>query len=1127
MISQFLNNEPRYLEPMLDALESWAAKTFSSKENDTPKHGFMVWQENFIMLLWLSHLLLAPFDLSSMSSGNAGIRLPGSLLHVDLPTTIPPIAKRLVHMSTYHLSLPSKAREAAGTLLVRLALRTDMHRIGLQTRLIEWSLSSIRVQSDTAGPTSIYGSLGVLSFLAGFIVSAENEILKPLLSRMYSVIEHAKFDSSPSSAVTNISASARKVIIKIERALAVAEMRIDSKSSVGSSPSLGEGALEGIIDHFLTALEDKDTPVRFAASKGLSVVALELEPDMVEQIIDMIEERLYEDTLCKEPYGGAGLLTKPELDLRAVSVSRWHGLILALSQLIFRGSNPPNTVLAKVISSLDIALRFEQRSSLGNSVGTSVRDAACFGLWALARRYSTADINSCDLSKPGSHDGTIGPTLQDRVGTSHSTADAAISDCTNDALSTLQILANQLVLAATLDPAGNIRRGASAALQEFIGRHPDEIEHGIDLVQVVDYHGIALRSRAMAQIAVSVSRFGLGYWHSILGGLLDWRGVRSGDASCRRDAARALGLLAYSRGPEMVASTLSILRHQCHACETRNVEERHGLILAMSEIVSRWAFVDLDQRLQISVTTEGELAELWPFTFSGGGSPKQSKKRIQATDTKQLHSTFTYEAVCSLIAGLVDCSFHSKLRYPSPTEQRECLESLEISLRLSDDTVLAASTKAAKALFQILECGTREDTVSQWSQILSDPRSRSREGSMVGVTAALGAIYQQIRASPSQKLIIDTLVSLVGNEHDIGLRCTALESLTLGVLESNGRTLLYLLRDRLTFLVISEKIAQALHACLNDYTTDRRGDVGSLIRSEAINATAVILRKGLLSLRERQGMAARICGLAVEKLDKVRARAWKCLQANWDVFGLDAKPRTYVKDFLMKRYLVDCSRSLIFDSSHTSTIEYFLQFLSLCSEPLTRDWIRKPILEGYVTSAGAGSESLLGASRAAFTSYTELLDLAEIATMCTDLTDLIQENIPNDRLLVPTLEFVAFLFEADVLQRLRDQDFAWKRLFTEVRKAHFKSGSVQKIEAAIRIYAGMMAVPRVKREVQEKLCSMLLHPYPKIRNTVADALLIVTDDESLMAVNWSKPQAELKGVVRSFQASVGVEATAS
>lgn len=99
----------------------------------------------------------------------------------------------------------------------------------------------------------------------------------------------------------------------------------------------------------------------------------------------------------------------------------------------------------------------------------------------------------------------------------------------------------------------------------------------------------------------------------------------------------------------------------------------------------------------------------------------------------------------------------------------------------------------------------------------------------------------------------------------------------------------------LTFLVISENLSQALHACLNDYTTDRRGDIGSLVRLEAIDATAVVLKKGLVNVSKRQDMAARICGLAVEKLDKVRFRAWNCLQANWAIFGCGADPQTYVQ----------------------------------------------------------------------------------------------------------------------------------------------------------------------------------------------------------------------------------------
>ena len=823
VISQFLNNEPRYLEPMLDALESWAGKMYSSNENATSKHGLMVWEESFVMLLWLSHLLLAPFDLSSMSSNYAGIQLYDSLLHADLPPTIPPIAKRLVRLSTYHLSRPSKAREAAGTLLVRLAVRIDMRKIGLQNILIDWALSSVCSESDVAAPTSIYGFIGILSFLAGFIVSAENEVLKPLLSRTYNSVQQAKTKQSPSSAGTNTSASARKLVIKVERALAVLGMKIDSKAPDDLGPSLGEGALDDIIDDLLTALEDKGTPVRLAASKGLSVIAVELEPSMVEQIIDMIDERLYDDTRWEDASTGADAPGSPELNLGAVSALRWHGLILALSQLIFRGSMPPTSVLSKVIYSLTTALRFEQRSPLGNSVGTSVRDAACFGLWALARRYSTVEITSCKpfrnenrndaiVSAPqvsvnemysaptitgsqpitnDSRDSATRLALQVPAQKPHFAAEVTGSEFTNNAESTLQILANELVVAATLDVSGNIRRGASAALQEMIGRHPDEIKNGIDLVQVVDYHGIALRSRAMTQIAISVSQVEPTYWHSTLRGLLDWRGIRSGDAQCRRTAAHAIGLLSHSRGLEMVAFTISTLRRRLRVYEILKVEERHGLLLALSEVVSRWSDVDLSNRSHILATVEEEIVELWHLFDSDSGPKTWPNKQMVATDSKYLQSALTCEAVCSLVAALANSFIPGKLLHPSHTELHECLEALMMSLRQSDESVLAASTRASRALFRIMDRDTQQSLVSQWARTLCDPSSASTEASMVGVSAALGAVFQHSRALQSRNLIIDTLINLISNEHGISLRCTALKSLTSGVLESTGRTLLH------------------------------------------------------------------------------------------------------------------------------------------------------------------------------------------------------------------------------------------------------------------------------------------------------------------------------------------------
>lgn len=66
-----------------------------------------------------------------------------------------------------------------------------------------------------------------------------------------------------------------------------------------------------------------------------------------------------------------------------------------------------------------------------------------------------------------------------------------------------------------------------------------------------------------------------------------------------------------------------------------------------------------------------------------------------------------------------------------------------------------------------------------------------------------------------------------------------------------------------------------------DYSIDRRGDIGSLARLEAISAAGVALSHELFSPELRRSVLGRLCCLAVEKLDKVRFRAWTCLQRNW------------------------------------------------------------------------------------------------------------------------------------------------------------------------------------------------------------------------------------------------------
>jgi hypothetical protein len=84
---------------------------------------------------------------------------------------------------------------------------------------------------------------------------------------------------------------------------------------------------------------------------------------------------------------------------------------------------------------------------------------------------------------------------------------------------------------------------------------------------------------------------------------------------------------------------------------------------------------------------------------------------------------------------------------------------------------------------------------------------------------------------------------------------------------------------------ITKSIADDIIGFLNDYTTDRRGDIGSLLRVEAIQAVKITVaskplpESGLSYLRP---MIACVARLAAEKLDKVRFQAWSCLQMVWE-----------------------------------------------------------------------------------------------------------------------------------------------------------------------------------------------------------------------------------------------------
>lgn len=91
-----------------------------------------------------------------------------------------------------------------------------------------------------------------------------------------------------------------------------------------------------------------------------------------------------------------------------------------------------------------------------------------------------------------------------------------------------------------------------------------------------------------------------------------------------------------------------------------------------------------------------------------------------------------------------------------------------------------------------------------------------------------------------------------------------------------------------------------------------------------------------------------------------------------------------------------------------STPEYYEQLLALRSI----DWLRGYILEGCISSAGIGSETLIRSSRVALAIYIDASSATELANLSTDLLMIMSKYVTVDRVIVPALAVFAFLLDS-------------------------------------------------------------------------------------------------------------------
>lgn len=1033
VIVGFLNNEPRYLEPILDSLERVASEQDGQAVN---------WKVPYVLLLWLSHLLLAPFALASISSD----KFPDvdKLAHLSLSPDVPPVAQRITCIGIGYLSASTKAQDAAAAMLVRLATRPDMQQLKVADALVDYAVGEVSASHDLS--ISIYQQLGPLRFLAGVATSADLGHLIPKIYRACGkLITFA--DASPVAS----NAVGKKLALKIYRNIAILTLRSSSVSGPLLSFLETTDVLEDVIDHLLQSLGDRDTPVRYAAAKAISLIISELEPEMGFEVIQAVLDTFKEDI----PRNAAGI------DYQTVNALKWHGLTLALSHALFKRSASP-TQLPDILNALVSALNFEQRTATGSSIGANVRDAANFGIWSLSRRYTSDELLSVD------------------------TQSLRFNSDASPHTSVIQAVAVQLLLSACLDPAGNIRRGSSAALQELIGRHPNRVIEGIAVVQIVDYQAVGLRRRGLIDVANKAAALHVSYWQALIGGLVDWRGLRSVDIPSREAAARSLAnLVSIQDETDGLAFISERLLAELETPSGTDIESLHGLICALSNLLEgkgeTKSTLPLHRRFWHAVqSVDG-------FKIEFG--PRALKSELPV-------------ALAKLIAEV--CCRERTCLSQNPVEKGFTFASLEdVAKRLltrHEDPILQVLPEMAKQVYGLRKLASRElgcmDVVSLARSVEVDGSKATLNGA--GRAIALGSLVSQ----PAKYLVseeadaaissLNGLVTAMNVEwRIIGLRALSLALQRLGD-PSNG---------------ISGSIAavvQTIHIGLTDYTIDERGDIGSLVRLQGLNAASSLLQLDVLSqdTGEVQLLQSDILRLSLEKLDRVRGRAAACRQQ-------------CLPSFLKAEHQED-----------TNSEAYLQSALRPVFEPSISSWARRALLEGAISCAGIGAESLLQTSRAILTGSLWECDMQHLHSLLTSyadiMRDLLSPSAPNaSNLMVAALDLLAFFLDMRIPQRLAQAEpaFKWRTLLSTVQKSHHKSSDVPKLLAAVNVYRGLAEVESIRGEVVKKLLSMLAtSPYPRVKVAVAEVTFDVLGQDAMKVINWTEKGPEQSRVLGELKA---------
>lgn len=1035
------------------------------------------------MLLWLSILVLIPFDLSSVDTALAEA---GSSVK-DAP---PPLVERIIVVCKDYLSNPGPMRKIAGLLLSRLLTRPDMKPALIS--FIQWTQEALSTSMD--GTADIFLVPGITEAMAAIFKVGGRDILLDVASTVWQ--ETCNLIKSTAAARSPL---LRKLLIKLTQRVGLAYLpqRVPLWRYVGRNSLLGENlssaapstnhenesrkeldstinvengeaqeeidvpeVIEEIIEQLLSGLRDKDTVVRWSAAKGIGRVTGRLTADLADDVLGSILELF-------SPAEGDG---------------SWHGGCLALAELARRGLLLPSR-LPEVVPFIVKALHYDIRRG-PHSIGSHVRDAAAYVCWAFGRAYSHSVMKGI-----------------------------------------LEELVPHLLTIACYDREVNCRRAAAAAFQENVGRQ-GSFPHGIDIINAADYFSLASRSNSYQNVAVYIAQF-KEYLFPFVEELLQSK-LCHWDRGLRELAAVSLASLVKY---DVAYFGDAVLDKLIPWTLSADLNLRHGATLAIAEVVLALHQYDhiftLDKQKAIAgIVPAIEKARL--YRGKGGEIMRSSVSRlIECTSISHIPLSPKTRKI------LLD-TLNDNLRHPNAQIQVCAVESLKQFVRtylisadallvkditskylqvLRSDPNVAAKRGSALALSVL----PYEFLIADWRIILKtlcaaclvpeNPDDRDAE-TRVNAVRGLATVCETLTGA-----CIDSTLSVPASEESL-------------------------------LDVIKNAVVDCLFKALEDYSVDNRGDVGSWVREAAMEAlekcTYIICRsltvftgngikmrhaytldEGFMSDTKKENslfdsnLAARLIGgiakQAVEKIDKVRDIAGRTLQ------------RILHNDYIFVPYIPHrCELELIVPKDGTFNWAAPSNCFPCLVRLLQFNEYRTSVLSGLVISIGGLADSLRKASLSALLEYIQIssdgepkIDKEKAKWLSIDFLEIFRCYPKIDRITIPTLKTIEILFTKGIFLYLEECEQSFGLGILESLRIELKgSKDVTKLLTGIDVLAYVSSMQEPTRsQALSQFFSFLGHPYPKVRKACADQvyLFLLQNGEQFLGDNTLNEVIELIG----------------